>query len=257
VNCGLRISDCGLKRVAAGPPGLRLPPRACTERLYKQPQSGAPSREEGCRYEQTKPMCPAVPGSVVQTNPIWGGPGGVRRAILPNKANSASRPGCRRRKVQNKAKLGCPGVSGGRSGGALAGADCAKQSQFGEAGPAEPPGAIMQNKANSRTGGTGRRPARVPVQVAGPSCTNKPNLPPGRREEAPGRGRKCCRGRTRACKTKPICAPGRHDGSGICHRMPAVPGVHPSAGCRLRRPVVSAIRTASFGVWMALMKIAL
>ncbi len=39
-------------------------------RLYKQTQSGVPRREEACRREQTKPICPAVPGSVVRTNPI-------------------------------------------------------------------------------------------------------------------------------------------------------------------------------------------
>jgi hypothetical protein len=81
---------------------------------------------------QTNPICPAVLWSVVQTNPIWGGPGGVCRAILRNKANSAGGRGYRRRNVRNKAKLGHPGVSGRRSGGALAGADCAKQTQFTE-----------------------------------------------------------------------------------------------------------------------------
>jgi hypothetical protein len=46
--------------------------------LYKQTQSGVPSREEGCRYEQTKPIgwrCQAGRGPVVQTNPIWERPG--------------------------------------------------------------------------------------------------------------------------------------------------------------------------------------
>jgi hypothetical protein len=75
-------------------------------------------------------------------------------------------------------------------------------------------------------------------------------------EEAPSRGRKCCLGRAQACKTKPIFAPGRHNGFGIRHRMPAAPGMRPFADCRLRRPAVSAIRTASFGVLMALMMVA-
>jgi hypothetical protein len=91
---------CGLKRVAAGPPSLRLPPPACAGRLYKQSQFGVPRREEGCRYEQTKPICPAVPGSVVQTKPNLGALGylGAGRArpspepIMQNKANSA--PNC-------------------------------------------------------------------------------------------------------------------------------------------------------------------
>jgi hypothetical protein len=53
-------------------------------RSYKQTQSRMPSREEACRREQTKPIGRS---ESCETNPIWGDPSGVRRAILWSKAN--------------------------------------------------------------------------------------------------------------------------------------------------------------------------
>jgi hypothetical protein len=124
--------------------------------LYKQTQSGVLRRERTCRYERTKPICPAVPGSVVQTNPIWASPGGFRRPILRNKANSGGRPG---RNVPNKAKLGRAGVSGG--GRRIKQGNSAKQSQLPEAGPR---GGVRLRRVGRGLGGEGR-------------CTNKPNPP--------------------------------------------------------------------------------
>jgi len=160
-------------------------------------------------------------------------------------------------------------------------ANRAKRTQLG--------GPIVRNKANSpEAGRDGQGPAKSPMpaprdqsvrnkansaQAAGRTSTlwkktygelnmqetsvKQSQFAPGRLGETLGRGRKCCHGRAQACKTKPILAPGRHNGSGIRHRMPAAPGMHPFAGCRLRRPAISAIRAASFGVSVALMKIAL
>jgi hypothetical protein len=94
----------------------------------KQSQFGASSREEGCRREQTKPIawpCRAGRGPVVQTNPISGGPGGVCRAILRNKAKPgrAGIWGTGRRRDEHRAnapnKPNLPGGAGGEGRGML------------------------------------------------------------------------------------------------------------------------------------------
>jgi hypothetical protein len=177
-----RIADS--RESCSRTPGLRLPLGACAGRLYKQSQFtrrrraqlykqtqfGVPNREEGCRREQTKPIGPddawgrrarsavqtkpigpAMPGSVVQTNPIWGGPSGVRRAIRRNKANSGSRPAVPRVK-------------------------CAKQSQtWAGWGIWEPvhPGSLSCQTKPIRTLPRGTAPPRQATRANAP---NKPNF---------------------------------------------------------------------------------
>jgi hypothetical protein len=147
----------------------------------KQSQSGVRSREEACRREQTKPTGRSESR---QTNPIWGSPRGVRRPILPNKANSGSRPGVPRAKcakqsqtwagwgIWGRARHGSVQTNPIRSGqmrqtnpiGRLRIGDslaacrlgrgkCAKQTQFA----ATP---VCTNKPNSRLRRAGRGPRR-------------------------------------------------------------------------------------------------
>jgi hypothetical protein len=94
----LRIAACGMKKVAAEPPNLRLPLRACAGRLYKQTQSGAPQVVSAGQFCQTKPIPPVGRGAAgerCKTKPNLGALGylGAGRAgpwpepIRQNKAN--------------------------------------------------------------------------------------------------------------------------------------------------------------------------
>jgi hypothetical protein len=197
--------------------------RRCRGPLYKQTQSGAAQVVSAGQFCQTKPIPPVgrgAEGERCKTKPNLGALG----YLGAGRAGPSPEP-----IVQNKANLGKPGQQN-------------RQGRLCKTKPIRVPAALGEG----RQGCPCRWRDRV-VQTK-PIC-------PGRTGRAPGGGRKRCRRQTRTCKTKPIFGPGRHDGCGICHRMPAAPGMHPFAGGRLRRPVVSAIRTASFGVLMALMMV--
>jgi hypothetical protein len=123
--------------------------RRCRAQLCKQTQSGVPGREEGCRCEQTKPNLgdPGYLGNgvegLVQTNPIWrDAPAGLRARVRLYKQTQF-------RRVATGLALQTNPICPARwAGGAMAGADRAKQTQF--LGTGWTRGSGCTNKANFR-----------------------------------------------------------------------------------------------------------
>ncbi len=109
-------------------------------------------------------------------------------------------------------------------------ADCAKQSQFPDgwkgtraAGlPVPPVGAIMRNKANSRTGGNGPRPARVPLPLARPAVQTKPICGGAGWERPQGRGARANRAKRSQFAVVPggTGPPGAWDAGQTCETNP-------------------------------------
>ena len=144
---------------------------------------------------ETKPIWLAAPGSVVQTNPIWASPGGVRRPILRNKANSASRHGLSRTKC---AKQSQTWANWGIWGTGVEQANPAKQSQFG--GMRVEPFGVPRLRGSDWS--------FPPEGGPGPRKRGTPNITPDRRGSLRGRRRACSRSRS------PNEAPCRAAGSG-------------------------------------------
>jgi hypothetical protein len=155
----------------------------------------------GQSYEQSQFRAPSQPGAdcqtnpiwrciladrerLCQTNPIWGSPGGARRPILPNKANSGSRPRVPRSEMRQTNPIPAPyadpeiGVPGRGK--------CVKQTQTWASWGIWIMRRGTRGKCAKRTqfpDGTGRPPRLDPPASAAPSgsCKTKPiSTPSGR-----------------------------------------------------------------------------
>ncbi len=191
VDCGLRIWDCAFRK-------------AC---------------------------CQGLRGPVVQTNPIGRIDHAKRTQSATRRTGIGETDRAKRSQFGGKS---CETNPIGR-------ANRVKQSQFC---PSDRTGKYFAEKDLWRiehAGDLGKtKPIRAPAALGkdrqgwpcrgGTELYKQTQFAPDRLEEPPGRDRKRGRGQTRTCKTKPILAAGRHDASGIRHRMPGAPGMHPFAG---------------------------
>jgi hypothetical protein len=220
MNCGFRISDCGLGTDQT-PPVRRgrlreakpIPGRGRSRetkpirpavptgtrpggrgQLYEQTQSGVASRVEGGRREQTKPICPDVArgtqgGGRVQTKPTArsGARGGVSISGRGFK-NVRNKPNFRRcRGDKAPGGLGMRGERAKQSQfrAGRGGADRTKQSQF-------PAGPGRTRVGRRRTGAVVKQTqfqawARRPCHCAGGRGAIMRNKPNGHRGDLKGK----------------------------------------------------------------------